>query len=207
VTPRLARWLGPATVIVALAACENRETFRAPEPSLERMLQQRRGMPYGTSGVFADGRAMREPPAGTVPQARPAIGQPVVETGRLGADYVRTLPIAVTREALGQGREAFERVCATCHGILGDGNSVVAQKMELRRPPSLHEPRIAQLPPGKIFEVASLGYGLMPGFASMLDVYERWNVVGYLEALRASQAARVSDLPPALRAELAREAP
>jgi mono/diheme cytochrome c family protein len=207
VTPHLPRWLALTTLIAAFAACDNRETFRAPEPSLARMLQQKRGTPYGTSVVFADGRVMREPPAGTVPQARPAIGQPVVETGRVGADYVRVLPVVVTREALGHGREAFERVCATCHGILGDGNSVVAQKMELRRPPSLHEPRIAQLPAGKVFEVASLGYGLMPGFASMLDVYERWDVVGYLEALRASQAARVSDLPDAMRAELAREAP
>jgi mono/diheme cytochrome c family protein len=207
VKPRSCLWLGIATVIAALAGCENRETFRTPEPGLERMLQQRRGMPYGVSGVFADGRVMREPPAGTVPQAQAALGQRVVETGREGANYVRAVPVPVTREALAQGRAAFERVCATCHGILGDGNSVVAQKMELRRPPSLHEPRIAELPAGKIYEVVSKGYGLMPGFAPMLDVYERWNVIGYLEALRESQAARVKALPEALRAELAQEAP
>jgi mono/diheme cytochrome c family protein len=207
VNPRLSLWLGLTTLITALTGCNNREAFRKPEPGLERMLQQARGMPYGESSVFADGRVMREPPAGTVPHTQPALGQRVVATGREAADYARVIPVPVTRAALAEGRQAFERVCATCHGILGDGNSVVAQKMELRRPPSLHEPRIALLPPGKVFEVASVGYGLMPGFAPMLDVYERWAVVGYLEALRASQAAEAARLPEGLRAELAQAVP
>jgi mono/diheme cytochrome c family protein len=201
------RWLMLASAVAALVSCDNREAFRTPEPGLERMLRQPRGMPYGESGVFADGRVMREPPPGTVPRLELAVAQRVVETGQDGLEYVRLIPVPVTRSALAQGREAFDRVCATCHGILGDGNSVVAEKMELRRPPSLQESRIAELPAGKVFHVVSVGYGLMPGFAPMLDVFERWAVVGYLEALRTSQAIEVARLPEALRSELEREAP
>ena len=113
----------------------------------------------------------------------------------------------MTRASLEAGRAAFERVCATCHGVLGDGNSVVAEKMELRKPPSLHEARIAQLPAGKVFQVASVGYGLMPGYAALLSVEERWAIVGYLGALRLSQAAPVASLPPFMQAELRRAAP
>jgi hypothetical protein len=207
VKARSVLWLGVAAAITTLTGCDNRDAFRAPEPGLERMLLQPRAVPYGASSAFPDGRVMREPPVGTVPRSPPALGQPIVQTGRDGVEYVRRIPIPVTRASLAQGREAFDRVCATCHGILGDGNSVVAQKMELRRPPSLHEPRIAALPAGKAFEVASLGYGFMPGFAATLDIYERWAVVGYLEALRTSQAVEVAHLPEELRAELAREAP
>ena len=40
----------------------------------------------------------------------------------------------------------FETFCAACHGVLGDGTSVVAAKMALRKPPSLQEARIRALP-------------------------------------------------------------
>jgi hypothetical protein len=71
----------------------------------------------------------------------------------------------------------------------------------------LHEARIARLPAGKVFQVASLGYGFMPGYAALLSVEERWAVVGYLDALRLSQAAPVASLPPFMQAELRRAAP
>ncbi|HEY4106232.1 MAG TPA: cytochrome c [Polyangiaceae bacterium] len=191
----------------ALFGCDNRQAFVTPEPGLERMLTQPRAMPYGQSSAFGDGRAMRESVPDTVARERPFVGQPVIETGRDSVGYALVIPIAVSRESLEAGRASFERICATCHGVLGDGHSVVAEKMELRKPPSLHEPRIAALPPGKIFEVVSHGYGLMPAYASTLSVAERWSVIAYLDALRASQAAIADDLPLQDRTQLARSEP
>ncbi|HEX3772980.1 MAG TPA: cytochrome c [Polyangiaceae bacterium] len=193
--------------VASLFGCDNRQAFVVPEPGLERMLLQPRATPYGQSSAFSDGRAMRAPVSDTVPRERPFVGQPVLETGRDSTGYALVIPIALSRESLEQGRAAFERICATCHGVLGDGQSVVAEKMELRKPPSLHESRIAALPPGKIFEVASQGYGLMPGYAATLSVSERWSVIAYLDALRLSQAVLVSDLPLRDRAELSRSEP
>jgi len=196
-----------ALVSLPLWACENRQTFHEPTPGLERMIEQPRAVPYGASAAFADGRAMREPVSGTRAREQPFGGQSRVESGLVGPDYVQDVPLPVTRASLESGRVAFERVCATCHGVLGDGNSVVAEKMRIRTPPSLHEARIAHLPAGKVFRVASLGYGLMPGYAALLSIEERWNVVGYLDALRLSQAALARNLPPSMRAELQRAAP
>ena len=194
-------------LLIVLDGCDNEQAFHTPEPGLERMLVQPRGAAYGASTAFPDGRVMRAPVPDTVPSERPWLGHRPVETGRDKGGYVSEIPLPVTRSALQKGRVAFERVCATCHGVLGDGHSVVAEKMELRKPPSLHEARIARLPPGKIFEISSLGYGLMPSFAAQLDVEQRWNVVAYLEALRLSQAVPAERLPETLRAKLEAEAP
>ena len=192
---------------VVTVSCDNRQAFRAPEPGLERMLQQRRGDRYGASSFFEDGRVMRTPPPFSVAREQAAAGDKKMETGRDADGYAKLLPVPVTRVLLEQGQASFDRVCATCHGVLGDGVSVVAEKMELRKPPSLHEARIRELAPGQVFEIVSVGYGLMPSLASLLDVDERWAVIAYLDALRLSQAAQLAALPEALRADLRREAP
>jgi hypothetical protein len=41
----------------------------------------------------------------------------------------------------------------------------------------------------------------MPGFASTLSVDERWAIVAYVDALRASQTAELGQLPPDLQAQ------
>lgn len=200
---RVVPWL----LLGLLSACDEQQAFHQPDPGLERMLVQSRGERYGASPAFADGRTMRAPVPDTMSREQSFIGQTQIETGRNETDYVQNSPLLVTRASLEVGRAAFESVCATCHGVLGDGNSVVAEKMELRKPPSLHEARIARLRAGKVFQVASVGYGLMPGYAALLSVEERWAVVGYLDALRLSQAAPVASLPPFIQAELRQVAP
>lgn len=179
--------------VVALGACDNRQAFHRPTPSLARMLQQRRADPYAASGVFADGKTMRDPPPGAVP--------------RDDDEDPDAPPPPVTRALLADGRAHFEIICATCHGIRGDGESVVATKMRSRPPPSLHDPRYRALSRERLFAIVSHGYGLMPGYADMLRADERWAVVAYVQALQLSQHAGVAELPPDVRAELSKEAP
>ena len=47
----------------------------------------------------------------------------------------------------------------------------------------------------------------MPSYAVQLGVNDAWAVVAYVRALQLARHARVADLPPELRDELAREAP
>jgi mono/diheme cytochrome c family protein len=182
--------LGSVAAVVAVSACDDSQAWHAPDPSLSRMLDQRRADPYEATSAFADGKVMRTPPDGTLP----------VDDDRDDA------PPVPTHDLLVAGRARFDVVCATCHGIRGDGDSVVATKMENRKPPSLHEPRLRASSSDRIFAVATSGYGLMPSFADMLDTRERWAVAYYVKALQLSRAARVADLPPAMRAELEKEA-
>jgi mono/diheme cytochrome c family protein len=116
-------------------------------------------------------------------------------------------PPDVTRALVERGRAHFETICAACHGIRGDGESVVASKMVTRRPPSLLEPRMRVLSNDQLSEVIARGYGLMPPFASELAREDRSATVAYVRALQIAQGIDVALLPPPLAADLAREAP
>ena len=114
--------------------------------------------------------------------------------------YVKTVPIPVTRKLLDLGRKRYDITCGTCHGPLGDGDSIVARQMSLRPPPSLH--RYATKPAGYIYEVATKGFGMMASYAAELTVEERWAVVAYIRALQLSQGTPAAELPPAVRQQL-----
>ncbi|MFZ5468901.1 MAG: c-type cytochrome [Myxococcota bacterium] len=167
--------------------------------ALQRMLSQPKINAYQPSAFYADQGAMRIPPAGTV--AREAFLAPgPVMTGQVdGGEAVTTIPLMVTPELLALGRLRFDVICATCHGVLGDGESLVGKNMALRPPPSLLSLR--ERPDGHFFRVISSGYGLMPRF-DRLSVEERWAVVAYVRALQLSQAAPLAMAPIQVRQKL-----
>jgi mono/diheme cytochrome c family protein len=190
----------------AALSCDGKENLHEPEWTLSRMLDQPRYEPYGQSAFFDDGRAMRKPVDSTI--AREAVlGAPALVDGMEDGRYVDDFPVAVTGTLLEEGRAAFEVICSTCHGVLGDGNSPVAAKMQLRKPPSLLTPDITSFPPGRVYRIVTVGYGLMPACDYQLTIEERWAVVAYLKALQRSQTARVADLPPDVQKELGERAP
>jgi mono/diheme cytochrome c family protein len=168
------------------------------------MRQQLKYEAYEQSDFWEDGLAMRVPPAGTVSRERPR--DAVVSTGRDDeGEVVKQGPLPVTPALLKLGRTRFESVCAACHGLVADGDSVVAHNMSLRPPPSLHAHR--EHPDGWYFEVITKGFGLMPSFAQVLLPEERWAVVAYLRALQLSQSARLDQVPPEERARLQQGGP
>jgi mono/diheme cytochrome c family protein len=113
----------------------------------------------------------------------------------------------VTRALVERGRVQFERICAACHGIRGDGDSIVATKMLLRRPTSVLEPRVRALSDDQIGEIIERGYGLMPPYANELTLDDRWATVAYVRALEIAQGVDVMILPPGLALDVRREAP
>jgi mono/diheme cytochrome c family protein len=160
---------------------------------------------------------MQAPPEGTVPRERITQNAPLT-TGRLPDGpvqangeplprFVTTIPVAVTLPLLALGRKRFDITCATCHGPLGDGNSIVSTQMSLRQPPSLVQRKYVEKPAGYLFEVASRGFGLMASYAAELDINERWAVIAYLRALQLSQNATVEMVPADKRGELNAPAP
>ena len=192
--------------ILLVGGCREQQSFVPPEPGLERMLQQPRVDPFEGSGFYPDGMGMRTPPRGTVPLER-TIGDPNVVLGTHDGVYVARVPIPVDLALLQRGRERFEILCAACHGITGDGESVVAENMDQRKPPSLHEERIRAFPAGQLYRVIRVGYGLMPSYATQLTVVERWAVVAYARALQLSRHAEVAALPLSVSGELQKVTP
>ncbi|WP_437766816.1 cytochrome c [Sorangium sp. So ce281] len=165
---------------------------------LERMLRQRRFAPYQPTDLFSDGSVMRHPPAGAVPNDL-VTGDPGLTRGFTGETYVTRIPVPVTIELLQYGKERFEIHCAACHGVAGDGESVVARNMTLRPPPSLVDPRVQAFPPGRIYRVIVEGYGLMRSYEPQVPLMERWAIVTYVKALGKSRDTALDALPPPLR--------
>jgi mono/diheme cytochrome c family protein len=191
-----------AVLLAAAAGCEGTDT--GVYWQFERMVRQPRYDPYAHSPLFDDGRTMRPLPAGVVARDADDAG-PLVVDGAVGGHYADTIPLPVTPALLALGRRRFETYCAACHGVLGDGDTPVAAQMQLRKPPSLHQARLRDLPPGHLYQIVRAGYGLMPAYGPLLSVHERWAVVGYVRALQHSQYARLATLPADLRGEAARQ--
>jgi mono/diheme cytochrome c family protein len=129
----------------------------------------------------------------------------VAPNGERIARYASKIPIPLTPELLAVGRKRYDITCGTCHGPLGDGNSIVAKQMSLRPPPSLH--LYVNRAPGYIFQVITHGFGLMASYAAELSIEERWAVVAYVRALQVSQNVPVGALPPEARRQLEQENP
>jgi mono/diheme cytochrome c family protein len=198
---------GPLIVAgAALVACRTEQTLVTPDPHLERMLEQEKLLPYDQDPRLPGGMTMLQPPDGTLPVDAP-LTDPLVWSGVAGGRWAARIPIVIDRAGIEMGRRRFDTYCAACHGVLGDGKSVVADRMALRKPPDLLDGDVRAYPPGRVFQTIRQGYGLMPSYAVQLGVEETWRVVAYVAALQRSRAVRASDLPPALRAELAKEAP
>jgi len=179
--------------VLVLCSCKPDGT-----PTLERMIDQTRLNTWETSPVFGDGFGMRNPPEGTVPRDA-VMGPAPFVSGLSGGQALDRPPIPVDRALLERGRNRFDIFCAACHGRAGDGDTPVARNMTLRAPPSLLEPRLRTLPVGRIFQVATEGYGFMSGYAVQLPVRDRWAVAAYVKALQFSAGVPLSDLPPALQ--------
>jgi len=152
--------LAAITLVFALGGCNNSgETL-----DFERMINQRHYEYYEEAEFFPDRRAMRTPPEGAVPVDRQIL-PPRVATGlEEDGTFVAAIPIPLSRPSLEVGKARFEVFCAPCHGALGDGQSVVASKMALRKPPSLVAGAVAAYPAGRVYQAIFGGYGLMPSY-------------------------------------------
>ena len=77
--------------------------------------------------------------------------------------------------------------------------------MELRKPPPLVADPVTRFPVGRIFQVATDGYGLMPAYAAELSPRERWGVVAYVRALQVAHGVPLDALPAPMRTEAEQE--
>lgn len=194
---------------VALVACDVGRPWPPLEPGLERMMIQPRVLAYTESDFFDDGVSMRPVPFGAVAYRR-AVPETDVRWAPLAPppatpgypDDVRKVPLPVDRDLLLLGERRFLAVCAACHGVLGDGRSPVADRMALRRPPSLHDARIRAFSVGRLYGIIERGFGLMPSYGEVLDDRERWAIAAYVQALELSRHATARDVPPEIRREL-----
>jgi len=174
------RALAAVLALAALAGCER---------TLRDMYDQPRLDPGEGSPLFADGKASRAPPPGSVPCAMGDLA--LTDGGRRGRDELAAREAAeaassappATPALLARGHERFDIACAPCHGTLGDGDGLVARR-GFPHPPDLREPRLVAADDRQLFDVITHGYGAMPAYADRLTPEDRWAVVAHVRALQ-----------------------
>jgi mono/diheme cytochrome c family protein len=164
------------------------------------MHDQPKYKPLRPSAFFADGRASRPLVAGTVARGH-LHGDVATFTGKRGDAWLAVPPVPVTKALLERGHERYDIYCAVCHDRVGSGAGMIVLR-GFRRPPSFHIDRLRQAAAGYVFDVATNGFGVMPGYATQVPVEDRWAIVAYVRALQRSQWATLADVPAAQRATL-----
>ncbi len=103
-------------------------------------------------------------------------------------------PTGFSASSITEGAHLFERHCAACHGAAGRGDGPMAGGLAVP-PADLTADHLWDHPDGELFWWLSHGIdgpdgGLsMPGFAAMLTPDERWNLIDFVHANGAGQAA------------------
>lgn len=157
------------------------------------MQDQPRYKPLQRSEFFTDGRSARPIPAHTIAWDE-LNNNDATHTGESNGEFLDTIPVPVDATLLHRGRDRFDIFCSPCHGRLGDGNGMVAQR-GFRIPADLHTDRLRSVPPGYLYQVITNGYGAMGDYKDQVPVRDRWAIVAYIRALQLSRNARPSDVP------------
>lgn len=155
---------------------------------------------FRPSQFFDDRLTARQLVAGTVPNSGLADDE-VRYNGTIDGRLVTVFPFPITREILQRGRERFNIFCAPCHGRLGDGNGMIAQR-GFRHPPSYHTYRLRNAPVGHFYDVITHGFGSMYDYADRVAPRDRWAIIAYIRALQFSQNATIADVPDHKRPQL-----
>jgi mono/diheme cytochrome c family protein len=212
--------LATVAVLPPLLIARSRGTTSA-SPRLyvfSEMFFQPKFKPQTTSSLFADGRAMRPPVAGTVArgelQADERIHQGIEPGGAANRkpgpgekpevvepNWTTQVRVPVSLPLMERGRQQFNIFCATCHGRAGDGDGLVSQRaVRLQQgtwvpPTSLHAEPVRQQPVGKLFHTITHGIRKMPAYGQQIAVRDRWAIVLYVKALQRSQSGSLDDVP------------
>jgi len=172
------------------------------------MQDQPRYKAYKQSDFFADKRASRDLPNGTVPRGQLRSDKALYTGKKENADPnapvqtttdasgntliasfpndIEEFPVPVTEELVDRGEERFKVFCIVCHGPVGNGDGMIVRRGFIK-PPTYNDDRLRNAPVGHFFDVITNGQGRMNSYASQIPVADRWAIVAYIRALQISQ--------------------
>jgi len=172
------------------------------------MQDQPRYKAYKKSDFFADKRASRDLPNGTVPRGQlrsdkalytgkkdnadpnapvqsttDAAGNTVITTF---PNAIEEFPVPVTKELIDRGEQRYKVFCMVCHGPTGNGDGMIVRR-GFTKPPTYNDDRLRNAPVGHFYDVITNGQGRMSSYAAQIPVADRWAIVAYIRALQISQ--------------------
>jgi mono/diheme cytochrome c family protein len=194
---RLSHLLGLSGIALMLAGCHT-DMWRQPKAVAQE-----------PNNFFQDKQADRKPVAGTVPLG--GLRNDTLAYGGRNADgkLATAMPATITIEGvkyntsedlekiLARGKNRFAIYCSHCHGAVGDGKGMIAQRgLNLRRQPgNYHTDRLRNMPIGHFYDVMTNGFGVMYPMNNKLEPGDRWAVAAYIRVLQRAQNVPAATLP------------
>ncbi|WP_378181733.1 c-type cytochrome [Aquimarina sp. SS2-1] len=158
---------------------------------------------YGEYSVFPGDQEAMLPVEGSVPRGwMPYDFKNSPEGYQLAKDSLKN-PIRYTTENEEAGKALYDIYCAICHGTKGDGKGTLVKREKILGVPSYDDVGRA-ITEGSIYHVMYYGINSMGSYASQTDEQERWQIVQYVEKLKADLEGKTpridkeSDAPSSL---------
>lgn len=147
---------------------------------------------YSPNPVFANGRTLQAPVAGTIARGQMPLHFEATKEDALRAGEELENPYQQTdaepaqlQESILRGGGTYRVFCVSCHGATGAGDGPVPQR-GFPPPPSLLTGKSLQMRDGQLFHILTYGQGSMSSFTGQLSPERRWDVINYVRSLQAT---------------------
>ena len=167
-------------VVASIYSCNDKKIRQA-----QYMPDMYESIPYKTDGAKGLGGnpVNRKPVDGTLPRG----GTPAYDIANTieGYDQAKATlisPLEKNEKNLDNGKKMYAIYCISCHGKKGDGNGYLSTSEKFAGIPNYKDRDITE---GSIYHVLIHGKGVMGSHSGQLTYKERWQIIQYVEVLRA----------------------
>ena len=140
---------------------------------------------YQESDAFSNGIEAQLPAEGSIPRGdfMPyEIGD--TNEGYDSAKASLVSPLDSSAVDYNEGKILYDIYCGICHGTKGNGKGKLVEREKILGVPSYDDAGRA-ITAGSIYHVIYYGKNTMGSYANQLNENERWQVVAYVEKLKA----------------------
>ncbi|KAA1245118.1 cytochrome c [Aquimarina sp. RZ0] len=141
--------------------------------------------PYGEYDVFGEnGQEAKLPAEGSIPRGwMPYDYKNSNEGYQMAKDSLKN-PIRYRKDNQEAGKALYDIYCAICHGDKGNGKGTLVKREKILGVPSYDDAGRA-ITEGSIYHVMYYGINTMGSYASQTSEHERWQIVQYVQKLKA----------------------
>ena len=137
---------------------------------------------YQESDAFANGVEAQLPVEGTIPRGYTLYEIEDSTDGYEEAKANLKSPLDSTSVDYDRGKELYDIYCGICHGNKGAGQGTLVKREKILGVPSYDTRELTE---GSIYHVMYYGLNSMGSYANFMSEEERWQVVSYVEKLKA----------------------
>lgn len=169
--------------LILMASCDRTRNQKGYEyfPDMAHSLTYET---YSKNPNFLDGKTDQNPVKGTIPREMIPFNYPATATGRELAGKNLKNPLPLNDKVIGKGKELYKIYCTSCHGSVGDGEGFLYTSGKYTfKPASLISEKMMKASAGEIYQVITVGFGLMGPHRSQIIPEDRWYIVKYVEAM------------------------